>query len=94
MNAKFIPIFDSNKNYIKSVYPRYAIQRVLKGKFIWIKNNTALQIITATPTVAIPTPKHAIAEVFSNIGNSFTIWVAMSKLISLFPNDPFARQKA
>lgn len=35
MSEKLIPIFDSNDNYIKSVYPRYAIQSVLKGKAIW-----------------------------------------------------------
>lgn len=94
MSTKLIPIFDSNNNYIKSVYPRYATQHVLKGKAKWIKNNTALQMITVTSTVVIPTSTHTITKVFSNIGNSFTIGIAMSKLVSLFPNDPFAQQKA
>lgn len=94
MHKKLIPVFDSNNNYIKSVYPRYAMQRVLKGRALWIKNNTALKMIPVTPAAVIPTPTHAIAKVFSKIGSSFSIAMAMARLISLFPNDPFARQKA
>lgn len=94
MSTRLIPIFDSNNNYIKSVYPRYATQRVLKGKATWVKNNTALQLITVSPSVVISPSTHAIAKVFSHIGKSLTIGTAMSKLVSLFPNDPFARQKA
>ena len=32
MMNKTIPVFDEAGNYIKDVFPRYAIQRVLKGQ--------------------------------------------------------------
>ena len=32
MMNKTIPVFDEAGNYIKDVFPRYAIQRVQKGR--------------------------------------------------------------
>lgn len=93
MSEKLIPIFDSNDNYIKSVYPRYAIQSVLKGKAIWFKNNTAIRQ-TANSSLVISKDIDVITKVFLNIGERLTVKEAMSKLVSIFNNDTFARYKA
>lgn len=68
----------------KDVFPRYAIQRVLKGQAIWIKRSSAIQVLKPCP----------ILSVFPSIGVSFSVRDAMNKLIALFPNDPYARYKA
>ena len=79
---KTIPVFDEAGNYIKDVFPRYAIQRVLKGQAIWIKRSSAIQVLKPCP----------ILSVFPSIGVSFSVRDAMNKLIALFPNDPYALQ--
>ena len=49
MMNKTIPVFDEAGNYIKDVFPRYAIQRVLKGQAIWIKRSSAIQVLKPFP---------------------------------------------
>mgnify|MGYP007113428737 CR=1 FL=1 len=60
---KTIPVFDEAGNYIKDVFPRYAIQRVLKGQAIWIKRSSAIQVLKPCP----------ILSVFPSIGVSFSV---------------------
>ena len=45
MMNKTIPVFDEAGNYIKDVFPRYAIQKVLKGQAIWIKRSSAIPLL-------------------------------------------------
>lgn len=73
MMNKTIPVFDEAGNYIKDVFPRYAIQRVLKGQAIWIKRSSAIQVLKLCP----------ILSVFPSIGVSFSVRDAMNKLIAL-----------
>ena len=49
MMNKTIPVFDEAGNYIKDVFPGYAIQRVLKGQAIWIKRSSAIQVLKPCP---------------------------------------------
>ena len=85
MNSiKTIPVFDEIGNYIKDVFPRYAVQRVLKGQAMWIQHNSAIQVLKPCP----------ILSVFSSVGVSFSVRDAMDKLIALFPDNPHARYKA
>lgn len=85
MNSiKTIPVFDEVGNYIKDVFPRYAAQRVLKGQAMWIKHNSAIQVLKPCPILAV----------FPRVGVSFSVRDAMDKLIALFPDNPYARYKA
>lgn len=53
MMNKTIPVFDEAGNYIKDVFPRYAIQRVLKGQAIWIKRSSAIQVLKPCPILSV-----------------------------------------
>ena len=83
MMNKTIPVFDEAGNYIKDAFPRYAIQRVLKGQAIWIKRSSAIQVLKPCPFLSV----------FPSIGVSFSVRDAMNKLIALFPHDPYERYK-
>ena len=84
MPKNLIQLFDSNGKYVKVLHPRYAIQRVLKGRAKWIRNNTAIQEIEPCP----------ILSVFSEVGVTISVAEAMKELSALFINDPFPKQRA
>ena len=84
MMNKTIPVFDEAGNYIKDVFPRYAIQRVLKGQAIWIKRSSAIQVLKPCP----------ILSVFRSIGVSFSFRDSLYSFLALFPSVPSARYKA
>lgn len=83
-SANTIPFYDEKGNYIKELFPRYAVQRVIQGEAEWIKNKSAIQKVKPCP----------ILSVFTNVNDAFSVRDAMNKLMALFPNDPCARHKA
>ncbi len=84
INIQLINVYDSNGNFVKQVYKRYAFQRVLQGTARWIKNQTAIRQITP----------YAISQVFPNIGDKKSIALTMKALMIIFYNENYPKKKA
>lgn len=83
-NIQLINVYDSNGNFVKQVYKRYAFQRVQQGAARWIKNQTAIRLRTP----------YAIFQVFPNIGDRKSIALTMKALIIMFYNEKYPKKKA